>query len=176
MNTKLQKGVSMKTAMNIHDYVESGIDCSDEHLQKRLEKDAHIWELPSRVDQSQAKASDINVIIATFGKQGIQPSDIPGRIGQFLDNTEIPDYYQAFQILKNAETLFNDLPVNVRRLMDNNPALMESFLSDPQNKELLIKEGILIPKPQIDPDNAPLDKKTFKEAMSKNKTDGNKVS
>jgi len=162
--------------MNPHDYVKRSIDCSDETLQKRLEKDAHSWELPSRVDQAQAKASDINVIVATFGKQGIQPRDIPGRVGQFIDNTKIPDYYQAFEILENATTLFNDLPVKIRRLMDNNPALLERFLTDPSNKDILIKEGVLIPRPKVDPDSAPLDKKTFKEAMSKSKTDGNKVS
>lgn len=161
--------MTIKSVMNPHEYKSVGIDCSDETLQKRLEKDAHAWELPSRVDQSQAKAQDINVMMATFARQGIRPSDVPGRVGQFLDNTQIPSFYEAHEILKNAENLFNDLPVNVRRLMDNNPALMEQFLTDPQNEDILIKEGILIPRPKLDPDDQPLDKKTFKEMMNKQK-------
>lgn len=156
----------MKIVSNVFPRVRSVVDCSDEAIIEREQKgSAAAWELPSGVDQAGARAADINVIVATFGKQGLRPSDIPGRVGEFLDNTQIPDFLSAFEIIENAKQLFEQLPVSVRRAMDHDPSRLEEFLRDKNNEEMLYKEGVFERKPIIDPETAPLDKKTFKEVM-----------
>lgn len=154
---------------NPHPRIDIGVDCSDETILKRQEKNAADWERPSCVDHAGARACDVNVIVASFARQGIAPRDIPGRVGQFLDNTKIPNFYEAFEIVQNAQTLFDELPPKVRRAMDNNPAFMEDFIKDSTNFDFLVKEGVLVPQVKPDPDDAPLDKKTFKDIMKKSK-------
>jgi len=150
----------IKSVANPHVYVESGIDCSDKSVGELP------WELESCVDHASAKSCDVNVIVATYANQGLRPRDIPGRVGEFLDNTQIPTFQQAFDLVKNAEQLFNQLPIEVRKAMNHDPSQLEMFLTNEDNKEMLYKYGVFERKPVVDPDDAPLDKKTFKEVMS----------
>lgn len=152
----------IRCVSNPHPYVETAIDCSDKSIDIETCKD---WELRSHVDQAGALSADVNVIVNTYARQGVFGKDIPGRVGQFLDNTKIPSFQEAFDILQEATDLFEQLPVEVRKAMDHDPSQMETFLTNKDNHDMLYKYGVLERKKVVDPDDAPLDKKTFKEAM-----------
>jgi phage internal scaffolding protein len=46
-------------------------------------------------------------------------------------------------LVTNAQTMFNELPANVRARMDNDPAKFFDFIQDPQNKPEAIKLGLM---------------------------------
>jgi len=127
-------------------------------LQTELPKFTHHNELrrrtiidcsePKLTDQSHKNMCDINLIIAQYQKTGlfqhiskIQP--------QYKDNTTNPTLEASFNFVNQALNLFNQLPPTIRKLMDNNPANMDSFISNPENADILKKHGLLVEKPQV---------------------------
>lgn len=100
---------------------------------------------PILTDQSYAAACDINNIMAQYSKTGLLPetTTIPPR---YVDNTVIPSLEQAFNIVNSAYDTFYDLPATIRKLMDNDPSQLENFISDANNRDLLLKHGILVAK------------------------------
>jgi len=106
---------------------------------------------PLLTDQSFKKQCDINNLMKQYAKTGTFPhtTQIQPR---FVDNTQIPSLEDAFDITNNAIQAFNQLPPDLRKLMDNNPANLENFIADENNRDSLLKHGILvkteIPKPQ----------------------------
>lgn len=104
---------------------------------------------PQLTDQSYKNSCDINNIMTQYAKTGMLPN-ITSKTPQFVDNTLIPDLNTAFELVNSAIEGFNQLPPTIRRLMDNNPANLESFISNRDNAEILVKHGILIPKENLD--------------------------
>lgn len=101
---------------------------------------------PKITDQSYKKSCDINVIMAQYAKTGMLPcanTSVP----RYIDNTTIPNLEQSFKIVNTAIDMFNELPPTIRKLMDNDPSKLESFVMDPKNKNLLIQEGLISPPP-----------------------------
>ena len=96
----------------------------------------------SMTDQSDANYLNINNIMKNYSKTGILPQ-FQDKVAQYIDATQIPSYMDAHAQLQEAKHLFSQLPSSVRRLMDNNPQNMEAVLKDENNKELLIKTGVL---------------------------------
>lgn len=118
---------------------------------------------PFITDQSSAKESDINTIMALYNKNGTLPQvSIPG---EYRDNTQVPSLEEAFRIAKNAQDAFYSLPPTVRRLVDNDPAQLENLISDPKFADILVKEGVLVErtKPATDKPNVQVAEKTEKE-------------
>lgn len=105
---------------------------------------------PLLTEQEHKNSCDINFIVAQFKKTGIMPPNT--RIPQYMDTTNIPSLEDAFRTVSEAREAFHDLPANIRRLMDNDPAKMEQFLSDSENTDILLKYGIIeqrvIPEPE----------------------------
>lgn len=97
---------------------------------------------PQLTDQSSAKATDINNILKQYAAQGLNPHQLSDP-SLFRDNTNIPSIIDAFNIVSRANEAFSELPADIRKLMDNDPSKLESFIADPENKELLIKRGML---------------------------------
>jgi len=117
-------------------------------LQTRLRKRVQIdCSKPVLTDQSGKKAADINNIMAQYAKTGLLP-ETRDRIAQYVDNTNTPSLEQAHELITNARNLFLELPAPVRKLMDNNPANLVEFISNPENREYLEKHGVLNKKPQ----------------------------
>ena len=100
---------------------------------------------PILTDQSYAKACDINVIMANYAKTGLLPN-FPEKQPIFIDNTTIPNLMEAFNISNKAIEMFFDLPADVRKLMDNDPANLELFISNPENADILAKNGLIVKK------------------------------
>lgn len=101
---------------------------------------------PQMTDQSSAKATDINNILKQYAAQGISPHQISDP-SLFRDNTNIPSIIDAFNIVNRASEAFSELPADIRKLMDNDPSKLETFIADPENEQLLIKRGVLAAKP-----------------------------
>lgn len=97
----------------------------------------------SMTDQEFKNSSDINNII----KAPVTPPEFEQSYG---DLSKMPDLETAFKITQDAITAFEMLPSNVRKLIDNDPSKLVSFIEDEKNKDFLIKEGVL-KKPKADP-------------------------
>lgn len=106
---------------------------------------------PKLTDQSQAAAADINNIAAQYQRTGILPQ--PTKIPKYQDNTQAPTLEDAFRAVSEAKSAFQNLPASIRKLMDNDPAKMEAFISNPDNADILLKHGIIeiqkTPEPEV---------------------------
>lgn len=100
---------------------------------------------PILTDQSFKNACDINTIMANYAKTGML-SHVSTLTPKYIDNTTIPNLERAYDIVNAAEELFFDLPANIRKLMDNDPSQLETFIANPENTDILIKHGVIIKK------------------------------
>lgn len=121
----------IKCISNPHERIRVSLDCSS----------------PVLVDQSSKKQCDINNIMAQYAKTGMLPQ-FRSKEPLYIDETLIPDAITSFNMVNEARELFLELPSRVRKAMDNDPRLMESFLADPENKDFLIKHGVLLERKQ----------------------------
>jgi phage internal scaffolding protein len=96
----------------------------------------------SLTDQSYRKSSDLNVLIKKYKKTGVMP-DLLQKKGQYGDFSNVPTLEAAFKAVNHAKMLFQELPAEVRKLMDNDPSKMELWLSDEVNHEIAEKYGLL---------------------------------
>lgn len=97
---------------------------------------------PVITDQSDANSADINVIMANYAKTGVLPATREA-LAQYVDNTQVVSLEEAHALIKDAQDMFMQLPAEIRKLMDNDPAKMEQFIADPKNKDILVKNGII---------------------------------
>lgn len=104
---------------------------------------------PSLTDQSDLRSTDINVIMEQYAKTGMLP--IQDRLqGIYADVSDVPSIETAFKIAKEAQDLFYGLPAEVRRDMDNDPSQLENYVSDVNNRDFLIKHGVLVESKKAD--------------------------
>lgn len=97
---------------------------------------------PIMTDQSYKKSSDINNIMKQYGKTQVLPNTRE-HLARYVDTSELPSLEEAHDIIMEAKELFEQLPSNVRKLMDNDPTKLVDFVKDPNNTELLVKNGVL---------------------------------
>lgn len=126
------KPLTKSSITNHHELREDcSIDCSE----------------PVLTDQSYKNACDINVIMANYVKTGMLPQTNSAE-PRYVDNTLVPSLEVAHNIVKQAQEAFETLPPYIRKLIDNDPSKLESFIADPENSHLLIKYGLAIEKAQ----------------------------
>lgn len=101
----------------------------------------------SKTDPSAQKGCCINHIVAQYTKTGMFPH-FPEKTPHYIDTSELPNVLEAHQIVADANEMFYELPLEIRKGMDHNPANLETYLSDDKNTEILIKYE-LIEKPKI---------------------------
>lgn len=97
---------------------------------------------PVLTDQSAKKMCDINNIIMQYQKTGLLPH-LSDQVGRYVDNTLAIPLEEAYERLSDAKHLFYQLPAQVRKLMDNDPAQLESYIQNPDNHSILVKYGVL---------------------------------
>lgn len=101
-------------------------------------------------DQSYKKSCDINNIMKMASKTGRLPENT--KIPQYGDFSETPTLETAFEVAHAAANAFMQLPAEVRKLIDNDPSKLENFVSNPENKDLCIKYGLMDkPEPKKTP-------------------------
>lgn len=96
---------------------------------------------PSKTRQSEKESSDINVIVKRIVKQGIV--SLNSKPGLFLDVSEMGDYRDAVEQVRQGEEFFMALPSGVRTRFDNDAATFLDFVSNPVNRDEMQKLGLL---------------------------------
>lgn len=96
----------------------------------------------SMTDQSDKNYLDINNIMKNYAKTGLLPQ-FKEKVAHYIDATVLPSYMEAHKQIQDAKELFQQIPSPIRKLMDNNPENLEKFLKDPNNKDILLKYGVL---------------------------------
>ena len=94
-----------------------------------------------RTQQHQKDECDINLIIKRHTPEQIALMATQNE-GQYGDATSI-DYHAAQNIIANANTMFNDLPSEIRNQFDNDPAIFLDFTSNKENYPQMIEMGIM---------------------------------
>lgn len=99
---------------------------------------------PSRTDISFREQTNINQIIARARQTGVLPQPNLER-GFYGDVSNLPSgtLLEAFERVQTAQSLFMDLPSEVRRSMHNDPARLEDWLRDPENRDVAVRHGLL---------------------------------
>lgn len=86
---------------------------------------------------------DVNLIIERYARTGVleHTSDVEPFFG---DVSEVPtNLADSYDRLARAEAAFMALPAEIRKSLDNNPANLESWLSEPENRFKAEEFGLL---------------------------------
>ncbi len=111
----------------------------------------------TRTKQSEAKATNINTIVAQYDRTGVLPT--LGRETLYADVSDMPDYRTALDLIEQADKMFMSIPANLRARFDNDPAVFLDFTSDPENRAEMVEMGLLekpLPEPVLAPVVAPV--------------------
>lgn len=105
---------------------------------------AVVFEDASLTKQSFKDECDINTIVRNFGLTGQLP--VSNNVApQYGDFTDVVDYRTALDAVIQANDSFMSLPAEVRKRFGNDPADFVDFCSDPNNRDELIKLGLVVP-------------------------------
>lgn len=107
--------------------IESGLKCDDLSL----------------TVQSEADDADINTIVRRFGLTGELPKGL--RAPVYGDFTGVVDYQSALNAIDEADSVFLQLPAEVRSRFDNDAAKFVDFCSNDANRSELTKLGLIVP-------------------------------
>jgi len=97
-----------------------------------------------RTKQAFKRECDINHIMAHFKKTGVVDF-VNKNAPRYQDVTGL-DYLEAMQTVTHAQSLFNELPSQLRAQFENDPALFLDFVSDPENTPEMARLGLLTPE------------------------------
>lgn len=104
---------------------------------------------PKLTDQSDKKNCDINVIVERFNRTGVLPHI--QNTGEYIDNTKIPQTLtDALDHVIEFREFFESLPVKLRKEMNFDPRNYEAFVNNPDNYDILKKNGLIIEKEKKD--------------------------
>lgn len=95
--------------------------------------------------QSDLKDCDINSIFKRYEKTGQLP-DLIAKNGSYGDFSAVPDYQEAVNIVRLAESQFLALDADLRNRFENDPAKFLAFATDEKNMDELEKMGLLKPE------------------------------
>lgn len=108
-----------------------------------------------RTKQSFRDEADVNTIMSHWAKTGHieHLATAEPHYGDFSNST---DYLSAINKCQEAEESFNDLPAEIRARMQNSPAVLLDFLSNPGNQAEAIALGLIEdPAPKPEPGTPP---------------------
>jgi phage internal scaffolding protein len=90
-------------------------------------------------EQHHSEQCDVNTILATYMKTGVLPPiDTNARYGDLSDF----DYQSMQNQIANANSLFEQLPENVRHKFGNEPYRFLNFVQDEKNYDELVEMGL----------------------------------
>lgn len=97
--------------------------------------------------QHQREEADINTIVKRFGLTGQLPSNV--RMPQYGDYTAVDDYQTALNAVMAADEVFMQMPWDIRKRFNHDPAQLLEFCADPKNLEEAKKLGLVEVKPEV---------------------------
>jgi len=95
----------------------------------------------SLTQQSHAAAADVRNIIKQYDRTGLIANVNKG-IAQYGDYSEINEYAEALNMVREANESFATIPSHIREQFNNNAGLFFEFVTDPKNSEEMIKMGL----------------------------------
>jgi phage internal scaffolding protein len=103
-------------------------------------------EMESKVQEQFADACQTDNIIRKYNTMGVNPFIALGS-NQYLDTTQIPDFFVAQNAQVKVKEFFEGLPADIRLEFNNDPMQFAEVVSDPQNADYLREIGVLEPLP-----------------------------
>lgn len=103
-------------------------------------------EMESKVQEQFADACKTDNIIRKYNTMGVNPFIATGSC-QYLDTTQIPDFFVAQNAQVKVKEFFEGLPADIRLEFNNDPMQFAEVVSDPQNADYLREIGVLEPLP-----------------------------
>lgn len=97
----------------------------------------------SSVEQTHARETDINKMVARYQKTGVLPQVIMAP--SYGDFAGVGDYHDAQNRLIDANSNFMKLPADLRSLFDNDAGKLVDFVLDVDNREEAIELGLVEP-------------------------------
>ena len=112
-------------------------------------------------EQCHKKQCDMNHILKDYKRTGFirHAKENQGR----YDDISVQDFQDAMFKVAEATNMFNDLPANLRKDFNNNPAEFLGFVQNPDNQEKLQKMGIIRGNDGIDMNGMPTTAPLYKE-------------
>lgn len=92
-------------------------------------------------EQSHKEECDINRIVHKFQKTGAITHQ--NKHEARYDDMTGTDFLTAMNMVANAQNMFNELPSNIRKKMDNDPAVFFDYIQNPDNKAEAIELGLM---------------------------------
>lgn len=102
------------------------------------------------VEQSHKSEVDINVIIRKHGMDMIQKTALLNAPNMQWDDVTGNDFQEAMFKVTKAQETFDQLPSELRKKFDFNPAKFLDFVQNPDNKEKMVEYGLAnapVPEP-----------------------------
>lgn len=98
----------------------------------------------SRTMQSEKQNCDINYILKKHAMQGIDihKENLEANAGRYGDFIAAPEYHDAMNQILDAQNSFMELPSDVRRTFENDPAQFLAFAQDPENFDQMVEMGL----------------------------------
>lgn len=108
---------------------------------------------PSLTMQEFAEETNIHNIINRYERTGLWSTNMarPTRMPTFDDFTQVPDLLTAQKQLVLAKESFMSLPSDVRAEFHNDPVLFLKAFENPENRDKLIKLGLVVDKAEQSP-------------------------
>ena len=103
-------------------------------------------EQESRVQEQFADACLTDTIIRKYNSMGVNPFISSGG-SEYLDTTQIPDFFVAQNAQVKVKEFFEGLPSDIRLEFNNDPMEFAEVVSDPKNADYLREIGVLEPLP-----------------------------
>lgn len=130
---------------------------------KRIQNDSYVMEgkvdvltgfEKSETQQHLKEEVDVNCIVARALRTGIlgDPLSIGRRQAIFADLSDVGDFQSSLNKLEAARSAFMELPVEVRKRFNHDPAALVAFLADKANVDEAVALGLMEkPKPAAPP-------------------------
>ena len=104
----------------------------------------------SLTQQSHAAAADVRNIIKQYDRTGLIANVNKG-IAQYGDYSEINEYAEALNMVREANESFAEIPSHIREQFGNNAGAFFEFATNPKNSEKMIELGLKqAPKPIVE--------------------------
>lgn len=124
----------------------------------------------SLTQQHMAQEADIRHIIKKHDRTGII-SHVARGVAQYGDYSQVNEYREALDIVRNASNSFMELPADIRKQFNNDPGEFFEFATDPANSEKMVELGLKAAPPSPEPQLVDVAKEMAKEEKAQAKSD-----
>lgn len=124
----------------------------------------------SLTQQHMAQEADIRHIIRKHDRTGLITHVARG-VATYGDFSEVNEYREALDIVRNAGQSFMQLPAEIRKQFNNDPGEFFEFATDPANSEKMVELGLKEAPPSPEPQLVDVAKETAKSEKAEAKSD-----